>query len=43
MIYLPWVAFLLGMGFMIWQGFADKKKYLRRKAEEHGSTKPTPK
>jgi hypothetical protein len=43
MIYLPWVVFLLGMGFMTWQGFASKKEYLRRKAKEQESLKAAPK
>lgn len=34
MIYLPWVVFLLGVGWMTWRGFSDKREYLRRKAEE---------
>lgn len=34
MIYLPWVAFLLGIALMIWQGSKAKKEYLRRQAEE---------
>jgi heme exporter protein D len=33
MIYVPWIAFLLGMAYMIRQGFADKREYLRRKDE----------
>lgn len=39
MIYLPWVAFLLGMAFIIWQGFASKKEYFRRKAQEEEAAK----
>ncbi len=34
MIYLPWIAFLLGVAWMIWQGNKAKREYLRRKAEE---------
>ncbi len=34
MIYLPWIAFLLGIAWMIWQGNKAKREYLRRKAEE---------
>ena len=34
MIYLPWIAFLLGMAWMIHQAYKAKKQYLRRKAEE---------
>ena len=43
MIYLPWVVFLLGSAWMIWQGFASKKQYLRRKAKEQEATKVAPK
>ncbi len=39
MIYLPWVVFLLGSAWMIWQGVASKKEYLRRKAKEQESAK----
>lgn len=42
MIYLPWVVFLLGSAFIIWQGFASKKEYLRRKAKEMESAKSAP-
>jgi len=34
MIYLPWIVFLLGVAYMIWQGDKAKKEYLRRKKEE---------
>jgi hypothetical protein len=35
MIYLPWIAFLAGILWMIWQGDKAKGEYLRRrKAEE---------
>lgn len=34
MIYLPWIAFLLGIAWMIWQGNKAKREYLRRKVEE---------
>jgi hypothetical protein len=34
MIYLPWIAFLLGVGWMIWQATKAKKEYLHRKALE---------
>jgi len=34
MIYLPWIAFLLGIAWMIWQGDKAKREYLRRKVEE---------
>lgn len=34
MIYLPWIAFLVGIGWMIWQGTKAKREYLRRKAQE---------
>jgi hypothetical protein len=35
MIFLPWVAFFVGIFWMIWQGTKSKKEYLRqRKLEE---------
>ncbi len=34
MIYLPWIAFLLAILWMIRQGDRAKKEYLRRRAEE---------
>jgi hypothetical protein len=34
MIYLPWIAFLLGIVWMTRQGYKAKKQYLRHKAEE---------
>jgi hypothetical protein len=34
MIALPWIAFLLGVAYMIWQGTKAKREYLRRKAEQ---------
>jgi hypothetical protein len=34
MIFLPWIAFLLSISYMIWQGTKAKKEYLRRKTEQ---------
>jgi hypothetical protein len=34
MIFLPWIAFLLAVWWMIRQGDKAKKEYLRRKAEQ---------
>jgi hypothetical protein len=39
MIYLPWIAFLLGIAWMTRQGYKAKREYLRRKAEEHERTR----
>ncbi len=33
MIYLPWVAFIVGIAWMIWQGNKAKKEYFRHKSE----------
>jgi hypothetical protein len=33
MIFLPWIAFLLGMAYMIWQGFKDKREFFRQQDE----------
>jgi hypothetical protein len=41
MIFLPWVAFLGGILWMIWQGNKAKKEYLRRKAEQDTLKKAT--
>jgi hypothetical protein len=38
MIYLPWVAFLIGVAWMIWRGTKAKKEYLRHKIEEQEKT-----
>jgi len=34
MIYLPWIAFILGIVWMIWQGNKAKREYVRRKVQE---------
>ena len=34
MILLPWIAFFLGVGWIIWQASKEKKKYLKQKAIE---------
>ena len=34
MIFLPWITFLLGIAYMIWQGDKAKREYLRRKAQQ---------
>jgi len=34
MIFLPWVVFLLGMAWMIYDGFKAKREYLREQAEK---------
>ncbi len=34
MIYLPWIAFLLAIAWMIRQGDKAKKEYLRRREAE---------
>jgi hypothetical protein len=42
MIYLPWIVFLLGIAYMIWQGDKAKREYLRRKnneASQHSGTR----
>jgi hypothetical protein len=39
MIFLPWIAFLLGIGYMIWQGTKAKKEYLRRKMDQEKLTR----
>jgi hypothetical protein len=39
MIYLPWIVFLLGMAYMIWQGTKAKKEYLRRKMDQEKLTR----
>ena len=39
MIFLPWIAFLLGIGYMIWQGTKAKKEYLRRKMDQEKPTR----
>jgi cytochrome c-type biogenesis protein CcmH/NrfF len=46
MTYLPWVApwvvFLLGMAWMIWQGTKAKQEYLRhRQAEKQETARAT--
>jgi hypothetical protein len=41
MIYLPWIAFFLGMAWMIHQAYKAKKQYLRRKAEEQDRARAT--
>jgi len=41
MIFLPWIAFLLGVSYMIWQGTKAKKEYLRQKSATKGTT-PAP-
>ncbi|HXN54002.1 MAG TPA: hypothetical protein VN943_18875 [Candidatus Acidoferrum sp.] len=38
MIYLPWIAFLIGVAWMIWRGNKAKKEYLRHKTEEQEKT-----
>jgi len=38
MIFLPWIAFLLGVAYMIWQGTKAKKEYLRQKGTPKGTT-----
>ncbi len=38
MIFLPWIAFLLGVAYMIWQGTKAKKEYLRQKSVSKGAT-----
>ena len=40
MIFLPWIAFLLGISYMIWQGTKAKKEYLRRKSGDASHTTP---
>lgn len=42
MIYLPWLAFLGGIAWMIWQANKAKKEYLRRKADEDSKTRRAP-
>jgi hypothetical protein len=39
MIFLPWIAFLLGISYMIWQGTKAKKEYLRRKMDQEKLTR----
>jgi hypothetical protein len=39
MIYLPIAAFLVGIAWLIRQGFREKAEYLRRRAEEQQSFK----
>jgi hypothetical protein len=34
MIFLPWIAFSLAVGWMIRQGFSEKRKYLKERAIE---------
>jgi hypothetical protein len=34
MIFLPWIVFSLGIAYIVWQGFAEKRKYARRHAED---------
>ena len=41
MIYLPWIVFLLGVAYMIWQGDKAKKEYLRRKNQEAPHNTPS--
>ena len=41
MIYLPWIVFLLGVAYMIWQGDKAKKEYLRRKNQEAPQNTPS--
>jgi hypothetical protein len=41
MIFLPWIAFFLGVAYMIWQGTKAKKEYLRQKNSGKGGA-PTP-
>jgi hypothetical protein len=31
MIYIPLIAFLAAVGWMVWRGFEAKKEYLRSK------------
>lgn len=37
MIFLPWIAFLLGMAYMIRQGFKDKREFFRQQDERERS------
>lgn len=39
MIYLPWIAFLVAILWMIRQGDKAKREYLRRKVEEQERAK----
>jgi hypothetical protein len=34
MIFLPWIVFSLGIVYIVWQGLAERRKYLQRQTED---------
>jgi hypothetical protein len=41
MIYIPLIAFLAAVGWMVWRGFEAKKEYLRSKHSSDQAGKDT--